>query len=596
MRNFNESAVSSLPQKRESIPVSQMASRFPGNDGGALSNCLRAALLGVAFLVTGPATSAESVDLLIRNGLVFDGHGNAPVHGDVAVRGGRVVAVGALKDYQAEKQVDARGLAVAPGFINVLSWAPESLLHDGRGMSDIKQGVTLEIFGEGSSYGPVNDVIREEMIKTQGDIRYDVTWKSLDDFLTTLTKRGVSPNVASFIGATTVREYVLGFADRPPSPAELKQMQELVREAMRDGALGVGSSLIYAPAAYAKTDELIALASAAGEFNGAYISHMRSEGDRFLEALDELIRISREGKVHGEIYHLKAAGEKNWPKMSQAIAKIEAARKQGLSIAANMYAYPAGATGLDAAMPPWVQEGGLDAWIDRLQQPAIRERVIREMKTPAKDWESLFLAAGSPDRVLLIGFKNDKLKPLTGKTLAEVARMRGKSAEETAIDLVIEDRTRVSTAYFLMSEENVTLGLSQPWVSLGSDADAPATEGVFLKSNSHPRAYGNFARFLGLYVREKKVTTLPDAIRRMTHLPALNFKLKDRGCLQKDCYADIVIFDPATIADHSTFADPHRYSTGVAHVFVNGVQVLRDGEHTGATPGQVVRGPGWKGE
>lgn len=549
--------------------------------------------LCLACLAGGPVM-AESVDLLVRNGLVFDGHGNAPVHGDVAVRDGKVVAVGKLTGYTADKQLDAGGLAVAPGFINVLSWATESLLHDGRAMSDIKQGVTLEVFGEGSSYGPVNDVIREEMIKTQGDIRFDVTWKTLDEYLTTLTKRGVSPNVASFIGATTVREYVIGFDDRAPTPAELKQMQELVREAMRDGALGVGSSLIYAPAAYAKTDELVALAKAAGEFGGTYVSHMRSEGDRFLEALDELLLITREGKVHGEIYHLKAAGEKNWPKMQQAIAKIEAARKEGLSVAANMYAYTAGATGLDAAMPPWVQEGGLDAWVDRLKQPAIRERVIREMKAPATDWESLLMAAGSPERVLLIGFKNEKLKPLTGKTLAEVARMRGKSPEETAIDLVIEDHTRVSTAYFLMSEENVTLGLSQPWVSLGSDAEAPATEGVFLKSNTHPRAYGNFARFLGYYVRDKKVTTLPDAIRRMTHLPALNLKLKDRGCLEKGCYADIVIFDPATIADHSTFAQPHQYSTGVKHVFVNGVQVLRNGEHTGATPGQVVRGPGWQ--
>lgn len=551
-------------------------------------------LLGLICLAASPVMAAQSVDLLIRDGIVFDGHGNAPVRGDIAVRAGKVVAVGKLVDYEAARQVDAGGLAVAPGFINVLSWATESLLHDGRAMSDIKQGVTLEIFGEGTSYGPVNDVIREEMIKTQGDIRFDVTWNTLDDYLTTLTKRGVSPNVASFIGATTVREYVIGFDDRAPTAAELEQMQELVREAMRDGALGVGSSLIYAPAAYAKTDELVALAKAAGEFGGTYVSHMRSEGDRFLEALDELLLITREGKVHGEIYHLKAAGEKNWPKMQQAIAKIEAARKEGLSVAANMYAYTAGATGLDAAMPPWVQEGGLDAWVERLQQPAIRERVVREMKEPATDWESLLMAAGSAERVLLIGFKNDRLKPLTGKTLAEVARMRGKSPEETAIDLVIEDHTRVSTAYFLMSEENVTLGLSQPWVSLGSDAEAPATEGVFLKSNTHPRAYGNFARFLGHYVRDRKVTTLPDAIRRMTHLPALNLKLKDRGCLEKGCYADIVIFDPATIADHSSFAQPHQYSTGVKHVFVNGVQVLRDGEHTGATPGQVVRGPGWQ--
>lgn len=540
------------------------------------------------------AVAATNVDLIIRNGWIHDGHGSAPVHGDVAVRDGRVVAVGTLADYEAGKQVDAHGLAVAPGFINVLSWAPDTLLYDGRGMSDIKQGVTLEIFGEGSSFGPVNREIREEMLKTQGDVRFDVTWDTLDGFLRTLEKKGVSPNVASFIGATTVREYVLGFADRPPTTAELAKMQELVRQAMRDGALGVGSSLIYAPAAYAKTDELVALAKAAGEYDGAYISHLRSEGNRFLEALDELILISREAKLHAEIYHLKAAGEKNWPKMRQAIDRIEAARKEGLSVSANMYAYTAGATGLDAAMPPWVQEGGIDKWIERLQQPDIRERVIREMRTGGDDWESLYLAAGSPDRVILIGFKNDKLKPLTGKTLAEAAKLRGKSPEETAIDLVVEDRTRVSTAYYLMSEDNVTLGLSQPWVSLGSDEGTPAPEGVFLKSNPHPRAYGNFARFLGHYVRDEKVTTLPDAIRRLTHLPALNFKLKDRGCLERGCHADIVIFDPAKIADHSTFDRPHQYSTGVVDVFVNGVQVLRDGEHTGATPGQVVRGPGWR--
>lgn len=547
-------------------------------------------------LLSGVAAAATHVDLIIRDGWIYDGHGNAPTHGDIAVRKGRVIAVGALKDYEAAHDVDAHGLAVAPGFINVLSWAPDSLLEDGRGMSDLKQGVTLEIFGEGQSYGPVNARIREEMIKTQGDIRFDVSWHSLDDFLRMLVRHGVSPNVASFVGATTVREYVVGFDDRAPTATELRKMQALVRDAMRDGALGVGSSLIYAPASYASTAELIALAKAAGEFDGAYISHLRSEGDRLLEALDELIVIAREAHVHAEAYHLKAAGEKNWPKMREAIDRIEAARAAGLSVSANMYTYTAAATGLDAAMPPWVQEGGLDEWIARLRQPAIRERVIREMQSAAPDWENLYAAAGSPDRILLIGFRNDRLKPLTGKSLADIARMRGRSPEETAIDLVIQDRTRVSTAYYLMSEDNVTLGLSQPWVSLGSDEGAPAPEGVFLKSNPHPRAYGNFARFLGRYVREQKVTTLPDAIRRITHLPALNFKLKDRGCLDPGCHADIVIFDPATIADHATFDDPHRYSTGVADVFVNGVQVLKDGEHTGAMPGEVVRGPGWKRE
>lgn len=552
------------------------------------------ACISLAWLIP-VAAATETVDLVVRDGVIYDGSGKAPIRGDVAVRGGRIVAIGKLPDYAGKQEVNARGLAVAPGFINMLSWATDSLIYDGRGMSDIKQGVTLEVFGEGNSYGPVNAVLRAEMLRTQGDIRYDIPWTTLGEYLEFLTTKGVSPNVASFVGATTVRAHELGFEDRAPTPQELKRMQDLVRQSMREGALGVGSSLIYAPASYAKTDELVALVKAASEFGGGYISHMRSEGDRFVEALDELIHIAREANVHAEVYHLKAGGEKNWPKMQAAIARIEAARKQGLRITADMYPYTAGATGLDAAMPPWVQEGGLDAWIARLRQPEIRKRVIQEMRSPATDWESLYAAAGSPDRLLLIGFNNDKLKPLTGKTLGEVAKMRGVSPEEAAIDLVIEDGSRVSTAYFLMSEDNVKLGLSQPWVSIGSDAEGPAPEGPFLLSNPHPRAYGSFSRFLGRYVRDEKVTTLPDAIRRLTRLPAENFKLKDRGCLDTGCHADIVIFDPATIADHATFDQPHRYATGVAHVFVNGVQVLRDGEHTGAKPGQVVRGPGWTG-
>jgi N-acyl-D-amino-acid deacylase len=554
-------------------------------------------LLGFLLLTLAATTAlaAERVDLLVRNGVIYDGSGGAPIRGEVAVRDGRVVAVGQLKGYSAAQEVDARGLAVSPGFINTLSWATESLIQDGRGMSDIKQGVTLEVFGEGDSYGPINDVIRAEMLKTQADIRYDITWTTLGEYLEFLVKKGISPNVASFVGATTVREHEVGYTDRPPTAQELARMQELVRAAMREGALGVGSSLIYAPASYAKTDELLALVKAASEFGGGYISHMRSEGDRFLEALDELLYITREAKVHGEIYHLKAAGKDNWPKMQQAIDRVNAARASGLSVAANMYTYTAGATGLDASMPRWVQEGGLDEWVARLKKPEIRKRVLEEMRKPAKDWENLLLSAGSAERVLVIGFKSEKLKPLTGKTLAEVAKMRGVSPEEAAIDLVIEDHTRVGTAYFLMSEENVKLGLSQPWVSIDSDAEAPAPEGPFLLSNPHPRAYGSFARFLGRYVREQKVATLQDAIRRLSRLPAQNFKLKDRGCLEKGCFADIVVFDPATIADRSTFDQPHRYATGVVHVFVNGVQVLKDGEHTGATPGQVVRGPGWTG-
>ena len=547
----------------------------------------------ILFSVFSTAWSAERVDLLITNGMVYDGSGGPPTRTEVAVRAGRVLALGKSGDYVSDKTIDARGQAVSPGFINMLSWAPETLLEDGRGMSDVRQGVTLEVFGEGDSFGPLTAEMKTELRKRQSDIVYDVTWTTLGEFLDTLVKRGVSPNVASFLGAATIREHELGFANRAPTAAELGRMQNLVRAGMREGALGIGSALIYAPGVYARTDELIALTQAAGEFGGGYISHMRSESDGLLGAIDELINIGKAAKVHAEVYHLKAAGEKNWPLMAQAIAKIEAARKAGTQVSANMYPYTAGATGLDAAMPPWVQEGGLEAWIERLKKPEIRARVLKEMRTPDKSWENLYLAAGSPERVLLIGFKSERLKPLTGKSLAQVAKMRGTSAEDTAIDLVIEDGTRVSTAYFLMSEENVKKGLSQPWVSIGSDEGAPAPEGVFLKSNPHPRAYGSFARFLGHYVRDEKVTTLADAIRRITRLPADNFKLKERGCLAPGCHADIVIFDPKTIGDKATFDDPQRYSTGVTHVFVNGVQVVSDGEHTGAKPGQVVRGPGW---
>jgi N-acyl-D-amino-acid deacylase len=539
-----------------------------------------------------PAGSA----LVIRNAEIYDGRGGAPYRGEIAVTGDRIVAIGAMVSAApGARVINARGLAVAPGFINVLSWAPDSLIVDGRGVSDIKQGVTLEIFGEGFSYGPLSKENRSEMLKRQGDIRYPITWTTLAEFLDFLVAKGVSPNVASFVGAATVRVHEIGFANRPPTPDELARMQRLVRAAMRDGALGVGSALIYAPGSYAATDELIALASAAGESGGGYTSHIRSEGDRFLEGVDELIAIARAAGVHGEVHHLKAGGESNWPKMTAAIVRIDAARRAGLPITANMYSYTAGATGLDAAMPTWVQEGGLDAWVERLKDPAKRVRVRDAMRAPGADWENLYFAAGSPDRVLLIGFKSPALKPYTGKTLAEVAKLRGTSPEDTAIDLVIEDGSRVDTAYFLMSEENVRLGLSQPWVSICSDEGAYSPQDVFLKSNNHPRAYGSFARFLGKYVRDEKVATLPDAIRRLTRLPAENWKLRDRGCLDPGCHADIVIFDPATISDHATFDDPRRAATGVRDVFVNGVQVLRDGEHTGALPGQVVRGPGWVG-
>jgi len=534
-------------------------------------------------------------DVVIRGGTVYDGTTRAARVRDVAIVGDSIAAVGSLPDARGRVEVDARGLAVAPGFINMLSWATESLIEDGRALSDIKQGVTLEVFGEGESMGPLNPEMKRLAREAQGDIKYDIAWTTLGEYLEHLAARGVSPNVASFIGATTVRVHELGYADRAPNAAELARMQALVRRAMEDGALGVGSSLIYAPAFYAKTDELIALAEAAAPYGGMYISHMRSEGNRLLEAVDELLRISRHAGIAAEIYHLKAAGQNNWRKMDRVIAKVDSARRAGAKITADMYTYAAGATGLDASMPPWVQEGGYRAWAERLRDPAVRARVLREMRTPTDAWENLLLAAGSPDRVILVGFKADSLKYLTGKTLAEVARLRGTSAEETAMDLVIADGSRVGTVYFMMSEDNIRKQLALPWVSFGSDAEAPAPEGAFLKSNPHPRAYGTFARFLGKYVRDEKVTTLEDAVRRLSALPAENLKLQRRGMLRPGYYADVVVFDPARIQDHATFDKPHQFSTGVVHVFVNGTQVLKDGEHTGAKPGRVVRGPGWKG-
>ena len=539
---------------------------------------------------------AEHYDLLIRNGIVYDGSGGPGRRADVAIRADRVVALGDLASATASSDIDAAGQAVAPGFINVLSWATESLIVDGRGMSDIKQGVTLEIFGEGESGGPLNETMKADLRKQQRDYTYDIDWTTLGGYLESLERRGVSPNVASFVGATTVRIHELGEMDRDPSEAELSRMQELVREAMREGALGLGSSLIYAPAYFADTAELMALARAAGETGGGYVSHIRNESYGLEQAIDEFLQITRAGGSHGEIYHLKAAGEANWPRMAQAIAQIERARAVGLPVSANMYTYTAGATGLDAAMPLWVQAGGLDAWVERLKDPAQRARVIAQMRNPPAGEENLHLMAGGNDRVKFIGFKDPALKPLTGKTLAQVMEMRGTSAEDTIVDLVIEDHSRVDTVYFLMSEDNVRLGIAQPWVSFGSDAEASAPEGVFLKSSNHPRAYGNFARLLGKYSRDEKIVSLPEAVRRLTRLPAANWKLKDRGCIDPGCYADVVVFDPATIIDHATFDSPQRYATGVSHVLVNGVRVLENGEHTGARPGRVVRGPGWDGK
>lgn len=539
------------------------------------------------------AADASMYDVILRGGTVYDGLGSEPAIADVGLRGDTIAKIGDLSAAKGSREIDAAGLAVAPGFVNMLSWATESLLADGRSQSDIRQGVTLEVFGEGWSMGPLNDPMKVDMKKSQGDIKFNVGWTTLAEYLEYLERKGVSTNVASFVGATTVRIHELGYADRPPDRDELKRMQDLVRREMRAGAMGVGSSLIYAPAFYAGTDELIALCQAAAEFDGLYISHIRSEGNQLTESVDELLKIARSAKIRAEIYHLKSAGESNWPKLDRVIAQIEKARAEGLQITADIYTYTAGGTGLNAAMPPWVQEGGLDKWIERMRNDKTRQRVVQEMKTRTDDWENLLLAAGSPEHVLLVGFKSERLKPLTGRTLAEVARRRRKSPEETAMDLVIEDGSRVEAIYFFMDEANVRKKLALPWVSFGSDAESLAPEGDFLRSHPHPRAYGNFARLLGKYVREEEIIPLAEAVRRLTSLPAENLRLKKRGRLAADYLADVVVFDPATIIDHATYAEPQQYATGMKHVFVNGVQVLRDGEHTKATPGRFVRGPGY---
>ncbi len=549
-------------------------------------------LLCSSMLVSASAVAqAPAYDLIIRGGTIYDGSGKPPVVGDVAIKDDRIVAVGKVEG-QAEREVAANGMAVAPGFINMLSWATESLIADPKSQSDIRQGVTLEVMGEGWSMGPMNATMKAQETERQGDIKYPIEWTSLGDYFGWLEKRGISTNVASFVGAATVRVHELGEGDVDPNPEQLARMRALVKQAMNDGAMGVGSSIIYAPGSYAETDELVALTSEAAKCGGMYISHMRSEGDRIEEAVDELIEISRRSGAPAEIYHLKMAGRSNWGKLDTIVKKIEDARAAGLRITTDMYTYTAGATGLDAAMPTWVQAGGLEKWIERLKDPAIRARVAEEMKKPGSDWENLYFGAGA-DKMILSGFKNDALKPLTGKTLAEVAAMRGKSPEETAMDLVVEDGSRVGTVYFLMSEDNVRKQIQLPWMSFGSDAASQAPEGVFLKSGAHPRTYGNFARLLGRYVRDEKLIPLEQAVYRLTTLPATNLGIEKRGALKPGYYADVVVFDPATIGDRSTFEKPHQYSVGVRDVFVNGVAVLRNGEHSGATPGRAVRGAGF---
>jgi N-acyl-D-amino-acid deacylase len=533
------------------------------------------------------STSARpAFDVVVRNATLYDGSGTPPVKGDLAMVGDRIAAVGDVRGRGA-RELDVHGLAVAPGFVNVMSQAQESLIADGRGLSDTKQGVTTEIMGEGESMGPLSPAMKKELVELQTDIKYPVEWTTLREYLEWVARRGVTPNIGSFLGAATPRIFVLGRENRAPSPAELAEMQAIVKRAMDDGAFGIASALIYAPGAYAKTEELVALASAAGP-DGMYVSHMRSEGNRLLEAVDELVTIAREAHVPAEIYHLKAAGRQNWAKMDEVIRRVNAARASGLRITADMYTYTAGATGLDASMPTWVQAGGYEDWRKRLKDPATRKRVLAEMRAPSDEWENFLMLAGGAEHVLLVGFKSEKLKPLTGKTLADVAKMRGVSPEDAAIDLVIEDGSRVSTIYFLMSDDNLRKQIAEPWVTFGSDAESSAPEGVFLKSSTHPRAYGNFANLLGRFVRDERILPLAEGVRRLTSLPAENLGLAERGLLRPGYFADVVVFDPATMAARATYEKPMQYSTGVVHVFVNGSQVLKDGEHTGAKPGRVV--------
>lgn len=535
-------------------------------------------------------------DILLLNGTIYDGLGGTPYPGGLAVQGDKIVALGDVTGWSGHQVIDLQGLALAPGFINMLSWANETLIADGRSQSDLRQGVTLEVMGEGFSFGPLNPALRAELKRNQGDIQYEIEWTTLGEYLEYLVSRGVATNVASFVGGGTLRAYALGYADRPATPEELELMQALVSQAMEEGAVGLSSALIYVPDCFYRTPELVSLARTAAEYGGLYISHIRNEAEGLLAAVEEHISIARQAGVRAEFYHLKASGEQNWGKMAAVIERIAAARAEGLPITADMYTYTACATGLDAAMPHWVQEGGHQEWVARLGDPEIRQRVIAEMRTPSLEWENSYLNAGSPENVLFVDFKTAALKPLTGKTLAEVVALRGGSPEEVMIDLVIEDDSRIGTVYFTMAEDNLRQQIRQPWMSFCSDAGSLAPEGVFLKSSTHPRAYGSFARLLARYVRAENIISLEEAVRRLTSLPAQNLGLDRRGRLAPGCYADLTAFDPQAIQDHATFQQPQQFATGVRHVLVNGVAVIEAGEHTGAMPGQVVRGPGWKGE
>ncbi|WP_340104247.1 N-acyl-D-amino-acid deacylase family protein [Rhodohalobacter sp. 8-1] len=529
------------------------------------------------------ACSTTEYDLIIENGRILDGSGDPSYTGDLAINADTIAAIGDLSKASARNVIDAEGLAVAPGFINMLSWANVSLLHDGRSMSDIFQGVTLEVMGEGTSMGPLTSKMKLEMADSQGDIKYNISWSTLGEYLENLEENGVSTNIASFVGNGTLRRYVVGFENRPATSEELDQMKELVHEAMREGAVGISSSLLYAPSAYADTNELIELAKVASEYEGMYISHIRDEGDSLLESIDELITIAREANIRSEVYHLKASGESNWAKLDTAITKIQQARDEGLAITADMYNYPASSTGLHVQLPDWVRDGGIEAMIERLANTSYRDSILSDIEF-----------SHTPDKILLVGFENPDLRIHQGKYLSDLSEELEKSPEEAMIDLIVEDDSRIQVVYFSMSEENMVKKVQQPWMSFCSDAGSYAPEGVFLNYSTHPRAYGSFARLLAKYVREDQVISLEEAVRKLTSLPAENLRLEKRGSLKVGHFADVVVFDPETIQDNATFEDPHQLATGVEHVWVNGVQVLKDGGHTGAMPGRVVRGPGYQ--
>lgn len=525
--------------------------------------------------------------------MIYDGNGSAPYKADLAIKNDTIAFIGDLSKESADNEIDARNMAVSPGFINMLSWSPVSLIEDGKSQGEIREGVTLEVFGEGESMGPLNAKMKKDMQEDQPLFKYDVNWTTLGEYMQSMEKRGISCNIASYVGATTIRTNVIGEDNRDPSAAEMEAMKALVKQAMQEGALGVGTSLIYPPAFFAKTNELIELCKAAAPYGGGYISHMRSEGNKLNEAVEELVTIAREAKVHGEIYHLKAAGISNWGKMDSVIKRVERARKEGIDVAANMYTYTAGATGMTAAFPPSLQDGGFGKLWKRLQDPAIRAEMKKAMNTNAADWENLYYGAGSPDKVLVLGFRRDSLFKYAGKSLAEIAKLRNTTPEDAAIDLIIQDSSRVEVAYFLMNEDNIKKQIALPWVSFGSDAASMATEGKFIKQSAHPRAYGNFTRVIGHYVRDEKVITLEKAIQKLAKVAASNLHITGRGELKTGNYADVLVFDPAKVEDHATFEKPHQYSTGMVHVFVNGTQVLKNGEHTNAKPGKFVKGPGY---